>query len=78
MSQLLIPDLDEATLARLRERAVRHGRSVETEAKAILSEALPATSAAEWAMVNSLREQLVASGRLFADSTDLIREDRNR
>ena len=78
MSQLMIPDLDDATLARLREQAARHGRSVETEAKAILSSALSPISQHPWVEVNALREQLVASGRAFPDSTELIREDRNR
>jgi plasmid stability protein len=76
MSQLVIPDLDDATLARLKERAARHGRTVETEAKAILSEALPSAGPDQWGAVNALREELVASGRTFPDSTDLIREDR--
>ena len=78
MAHLLIPDVDEATLARLRDRAARHGRTVETEAKAILSEAVPPAPAPEWAAVNALRDQLAASGRTFPDSTDLIREDRDR
>ena len=78
MSQLMIPDLDDATLARLREQAARHGRSVETEAKAILSNALPPNPGHPWAEVNALREQLAASGRAFPDSAELIGEDRHR
>jgi plasmid stability protein len=77
MSQLVIPDLDDATLARLRERATRHRRTVETEAKAILCEALPPVAPDQWAAINSLREQLAASGRTFPDSTDFSREDRD-
>jgi plasmid stability protein len=79
MSQLVIPDVDDATLTRLRERAARHGRTVETEVKAILSEVLPAgIPADQWAVINALREELAASGRLFPDSTESIREDRDR
>lgn len=78
MSHLLIPDVDEATLARLRDRAARHGRTAETEAKAILADALPPVPAPKWAAVNALRDQLAASGRRFPDSTELISKDRDR
>jgi antitoxin FitA len=78
MSKLLIPDMDEETIARLRDRAARHGRTVETEAKEILSAAVPHGASDQWLAINTLREQLAASGRAFPDSTDLIREDRER
>jgi plasmid stability protein len=76
MSQLLIHDVDEATLAQLRERAAQHGRSIESEAKEILAQAL--RSSGSWARTNALREELARSGRPFPDSTALIREDRQR
>jgi plasmid stability protein len=76
MSKLLIPDLDDTTLTRLRDRAVRHGRTVETEAKVILSDVLGSEDA--WAGANAIFDQLSASGRTFSDSADLIREDRDR
>ena len=76
MSQLLIPDLDEQTLARLRDRAARHGRTAETEAKAILSDALPATNS--WSGADAIFAELTASGRAFSDSVELLREDRDR
>ena len=76
MSQLLIPDVDEAILAQLRHRAALHGRTPESEAKAILTQALPRMD--PWAVTNALREELARSGREFPDSTPLIREDRQR
>jgi antitoxin FitA len=76
MSQLLIPDLDDTTLTRLQQRAARHGRTVETEAKAILSDALG--SANPWAAADKIFDELTATGRTFSDSADLIREDRER
>jgi len=78
MSQLLIPDLDEVTLSRLREQASKHGRSIEVEAKLILAAALPANTSSVWVEVNKQREKLAANGRTFPDSTDSIREDRSR
>ena len=42
MEQILIRNLPEGTKARLRQRADEHSRSVEAEARAILSEGLAA------------------------------------
>lgn len=41
MAALTIRKLDEATKARLRLSAARHGRSMEAEVRAILQDALP-------------------------------------
>jgi plasmid stability protein len=79
MAELVIPDIDPATLELLRKRADRHAHTVETEARAILAEALrPPVSNDPWAAVNAMREQLARSGREFPDSTPLLREDRDR
>lgn len=77
MSQLLIPDLDEATLSRLGARAAQHGRSVEGEAKVILAQAVQSGSGA-WSTTNALRDELARSGRVFPESVELLREDRER
>ncbi|HLM89607.1 MAG TPA: Arc family DNA-binding protein [Streptosporangiaceae bacterium] len=47
MAALSIRDLDESVKQRLQSRAVRHGRSMEAEVRAILTEAVrePADSA---------------------------------
>jgi plasmid stability protein len=78
MPQLLIPDVGEALLRHLQQRASSHGRTAEAEARMILAEALQPTPPKAWAHVNAIREQLAASGRAFSDSTDLLREDRDR
>ncbi|HJT76402.1 MAG TPA: Arc family DNA-binding protein [Gemmataceae bacterium] len=65
-------------MARLRERANAHGRSVEAEARTILQGALAEPGSDPWAVVNALREELARSGKTFPDSTELIREDRQR
>jgi plasmid stability protein len=44
MATLTIRGLDEATKARLRLSAALHGRSMEAEVRAILDDALPASS----------------------------------
>ena len=79
MPQLVIPDIDETTLERLRERAIHHAQSVEVEAKAILAGALQEACPADpWSAVNAMRDDLARSGRKFPDSTPLVREDRGR
>jgi plasmid stability protein len=78
MPSLLIPDIADNALIRLRERATIHGRSLEAEAKVILEEILRMPSSPIWDQVNALRAHLAASDRTFDDSTELIREDRER
>jgi plasmid stability protein len=77
MSQLLIADVAESLLERLRQRASRHGRTAEAEARAILAAALQGPPG-PWDRINAFREQLATSGRTFSDSTELLREDRER
>jgi len=78
MSQLLIPDVAESLLQQLQQRAARHGRSIEAEARVILEDALRPDPAKVWAEVDAFRQHLAASGQTFSDSTELIREDRDR
>ncbi len=78
MAAILIHDVHEATLSRLRDRAVAHGRTPEAEAKAILEKQLEAPPAVIWPHVNALRHKLASSGQTFGDSAELLREDRDR
>lgn len=63
MPQLLVRNLEQETVRRLRERAVRHGRSVEAEHREILRSALamPGTGA-------SLKELLLNMPDVGEDS----------
>ena len=78
MTELLITDVDEFVLDRLREHATRHGRTPVEEAKAILAEALGTTRDKIWQQVDDVFHRLETSGRTFSDSADLLREDRGR
>ena len=78
MPQLILPDVDQATFDRLRQRALKHHRPIEVEAEAILTEAVRPEAGDPWTAVDAFRERLAASGRTFEDSTDLLREDRAR
>ena len=78
MASILIPELEDDVLGRLRDRAVASGRSVEEEAKAVLETALQSGRKPAWDSVTAIHDRLGASGRLFGDSAELIREDRER
>ena len=75
MPQLLVRDLDNGTVERLKQRAQRHGRSSQAEVKAILQ------AAATFSMseAGSVAEGSAQVGRpVYADSAGAIREDRER
>jgi plasmid stability protein len=77
MAQVLVRQLDDKVVARLKKRAREHGRSLQSEVKTILEEAVPDYEAA-WKRIGKFRKRLRESGRKFSDSAALIREDRER
>ena len=77
MAQVLVRQLDDKVVDRLKRRAKEHGRSLQSEVKTILEEAVPDYEAA-WKRIESVRKRLQKSGRRFTDSAALIREDRDR
>jgi len=78
VSNLVIHDVEESIFERLCQLAAAHGRTPAVEAKVILQQALQPPPAAGWEHVNAIRQELAASGQVFSDSVDLIREDRER
>ncbi len=77
MAQVLVRQLDDNVVVRLKKRAKAHGRSLQSEVKTILEEAVPDYEAA-WKRIERFRKRLGKSGRRFSDSADLIRENRDR
>jgi len=77
MAQVLVRDLDADVVERLKDRARRHDRSLQKEAKAILEDAASRYTMEEAReAANRVRRRL--AGRTFSDSAELIREDRER
>lgn len=78
MPNLLVRDLDKKTIDKLKRRAERHNTSVQAEVKTILEE----TTRLDWEefkkRADAFRERMIKSGRTFSDSTDMVREDRDR
>lgn len=77
MAQVLVRQLPDKVVDRLKKRAKEHGRSLQSEVKTILEEAVPDYEQA-WKRIDALRSKLKRSGKTFSDSTSLIREDRDR
>lgn len=77
MGQILVRNLDPAVVERLKTRARRNGRSLQAEVAEILQEASSRLTMTE---ARALSEQWHArlAGRTFSDSTELVREDRQR
>ena len=76
MAQVVVRNLDEAVVQRLKERARRHQRSLEGELRVILTEASRSSRQTLAAVADTLRREL--AGRWQCDTTATIREDRDR
>ncbi len=77
MPDVLVRDVDENALERLKQRAKSHGRSLGVELKSILEQAAKQT---DLATARELAERMSRSleGRQHTDSAQLLREDRHR
>jgi len=76
MPQVLVRDLDPATVQRLKARARRHHRSLQAELRDILEQAARRSAVDPRAKINHVRAMF--AGRTFSDSAALIRSDRAR
>jgi antitoxin FitA len=76
---VLIRDVPLATLAALKERARRHGRSLQQELATLLDEAArQVLQPSPDAVAATIRARLAREGRTFTDGTLTVREDRER
>lgn len=76
MPQLLIRNLDDSTIKNLKDLAKRHNRSLQGEVKRLLEEY--ATRPDETPAAIAERWQGYFAGRVFSDSAELVRQDRER
>jgi len=76
MAQILIRNVDEATLNKLKARARRSHRSLQGEISEILERAVRADVDRFLTKAAKLRQKL--AGRPFTDSGQLLAEDRAR
>ena len=76
MAHLVLQDVDPRVIEALGERAERHGRTVEEEARTMLEGALGLSRAGALESARRLRRQW--EGRLLAPSHNLLRADGDR
>ncbi len=97
---ILIEDLDEKTVEKLKRQAAERNRSLQADLKVIIEETVEqreqlkvlrelgakrvlqkdVTDAWQetWAAADRISEELRQSGQKFSDTTELLREDRER
>jgi antitoxin FitA len=75
MAQLVLPDVDDDLVQRLKQRAARHGRTLEEKHRLILEQTLRVDWKTWLAEADRLRKRTPPQ---TTDSTDLIREERDR
>lgn len=76
MAQVLVRNLDKATVERLKRRAKRHGRSLQAELHHILERAARTDITDARRAAERIRRKL--ADREHTDSVKLIGEDRTR
>ena len=76
MSSLLVRDVDAQTLARLKARAVLHGRSLQAEVRGILEAEATLSDQTAWlAWMDEFRTRI--GQRPGPDAVDWVRESRD-
>ncbi|MBW1943478.1 MAG: hypothetical protein JRJ51_11685 [Deltaproteobacteria bacterium] len=74
MAQILIRNIEENVVDRLKKRAALHGRSLQAEVKIILEQTDHLDMASALKVADRIRKKL--KGRPVTDSVELLREDR--
>ena len=76
MARVLIRDLDERTVERLKARALRNGRSLQAELQLIVERAAAMDIVESQNVAARIRRKL--SDRKHSDSASLLADDRRR
>jgi plasmid stability protein len=74
MGQILVRNLEDSVIERLKQRARKADKSLEQTVRDILTEAAKPSRAELLAEMDRIRESI---GPVSLDATDLIREDRD-
>lgn len=78
MPDVLIRNIDEKTLESLKKRAAENKRSLQAELKMILEEIAGPSRKEVVQMVEEIQREFKSEGVKFTDSTDEIRNERER
>ena len=74
MGQILVRNLEDGVIERLKTRALKADKSLEQTVRDILTEAAKPSKDELWAEIDRLRE---TAGRVSLGATDIIRQDRD-
>jgi antitoxin FitA len=79
VGQIIVRNLDDSVIARLKQRALKADKSLEQAVREILSEAVKPSREEAWAEADRIREAIRArnGGDVDFDFTAAIREDRD-
>ena len=78
MTDLLVRQVSEEVVQRLKTRARMKGRSLQQELKLLLEASVAVDSMDALALARKVRRRLAREGRKQTDSGELVREDRDR
>ncbi len=78
MATLLIRNIPDDIVARLKDMAKRRNRSLQQELQSILVATATQSSATVFKQAAKIRAKLRKKGIIFSDSVDMLREDRSR
>ncbi len=76
MPNVLVRDVDEKVLEKLKNKAARNGHSLQREVQIILKEAINFEPLSDADVARKIKDSL--RGRHHSDSAGLLREERNR
>jgi plasmid stability protein len=79
MPNVLVRDIDMSILEKLKKRAARSGRSLQSEVQIILKDAAAVSEPlSELETARKIRNSLAAAINQSSDGVELLREDRKR
>ncbi len=81
MSDLLVRGLSDRTVRAFKREASRQGRSLQQEVRMTLERLASLMDELQedpHEVARSIKRELLASGQVFEDSAELVREDRDR
>ncbi len=78
MPDLLIRNVPKKTIDRLKKLAASRGRSLQQETRRAIEQFAEAEDFSYFEKAARLREELIARGTAYKDSTETIRQDRRR
>lgn len=78
MTDVLVRNLSEEVVEKLKARAHKNGRSLQRELKMLVEQSVVTDAVDALALARKVRRRLARKGARQSDSAKLVREDRDR